>query len=358
LLGGTVDITVHRVEDKDHVKEIYKANGGSWGGTIVDEKFSDMLSGIVGKTCFELFKKENSYDYLELMRRFELKKRLTKADGSYKLTIDIPISLNDLCKVQNEGKAIGDLLQTPEFKNKGLMFRNKLRLSAECGLDLFTDPVKQITDHIQSLFEEQQEVREVTTLLMVGGFSESDVLQTRIRKTFPQCKLIAPQEPGLAVLKGAVIFGHDPLYITTRICRFTYGVEVYEVFTNGVHDPARKFIDEISGEERCNGVFDVYATVGQSVDITKPLKSKEYFPIKVNQQKMRLQVYLSNEKKPMYTDDESCTKLGDITVDISGLSSENQDVDVTMTFSRTEFEVKAIVKTTGKIVKANFDFLH
>jgi len=356
FVGGTVDITVHRVKDKDHIKEIYKANGGSWGGTIIDEKFCHMLSGIVGKTCFELFKKENSYDYLELMRRLELKKRLTKADGSYKLTIVIPISLDDLCKVQNEGKAIGDLLQTLEFKNKGLMFRNKLRLSAECGLDLFTDPVKQITDHIQSLFEEQ-EVREVTTLLMVGGFSESDVLQTRIRKTFPQYKLIVPQEPGLAVLKGAVIFGHDPLCITTRICRFTYGVDTSSSFIEGVHDPAKKYINKIDGRELCRDLFDVYVTLGQSVDIGEPLPPKTYIPTNVNQQAMLFLVYLSDEKKPMYIDEKSCTRLGKFKIDIGGLSSENQQVDATMIFSKTEIEVKATTRATGQTMKAHFDFL-
>jgi hypothetical protein len=43
---------------------------------------------------------------------------------------------------------------------------------------------------------------------MVGGFSESTILQEHIKKGFPDKNLFIPKEAGLAVLKGAVIFGH------------------------------------------------------------------------------------------------------------------------------------------------------
>ena len=35
--GGTIDITVHEVQQDGHLKELYHANGGAWGGTFVDK---------------------------------------------------------------------------------------------------------------------------------------------------------------------------------------------------------------------------------------------------------------------------------------------------------------------------------
>ena len=35
--GGTIDITVHEVQFDGHLKELYHANGGAWGGTFVDQ---------------------------------------------------------------------------------------------------------------------------------------------------------------------------------------------------------------------------------------------------------------------------------------------------------------------------------
>ena len=35
--GGTIDITVHEVQSDGHLKELYNANGGAWGGAYVDK---------------------------------------------------------------------------------------------------------------------------------------------------------------------------------------------------------------------------------------------------------------------------------------------------------------------------------
>ncbi|KAL5019192.1 hypothetical protein ScPMuIL_004914 [Solemya velum] len=45
--GGTVDITVHEVNKDGTLKEIHRANGGPWGGTMVDEEFLNFLNKTV-----------------------------------------------------------------------------------------------------------------------------------------------------------------------------------------------------------------------------------------------------------------------------------------------------------------------
>jgi hypothetical protein len=56
---------------------------------------------------------------------------------------------------------------------------------------------------------------------MVGGFSESPMLRNAVETAFPNRTLIIPEEAGLAVLKGAVLFGFEPRIISTRICKAT-----------------------------------------------------------------------------------------------------------------------------------------
>jgi hypothetical protein len=57
---------------------------------------------------------------------------------------------------------------------------------------------------------------------MVGGFSESEILQIEIRNAFPDLQLFIPMEGGVSVLKGAVIYGHSPKTLGIRLCNFTY----------------------------------------------------------------------------------------------------------------------------------------
>ena len=48
ITGGTVDITVHEVVDRDKLKELYWASGGAWGGTRVDKAFERFLGKLFG----------------------------------------------------------------------------------------------------------------------------------------------------------------------------------------------------------------------------------------------------------------------------------------------------------------------
>lgn len=44
LIGGTVDIIIHKILDDGKIAEVYKASGGAWGGTVIDEEFRKYLS--------------------------------------------------------------------------------------------------------------------------------------------------------------------------------------------------------------------------------------------------------------------------------------------------------------------------
>jgi hypothetical protein len=56
---------------------------------------------------------------------------------------------------------------------------------------------------------------------MVGGFSECELVQDAIRdKIGTSMKLIIPVEAGLAVLKGAVLFGLQPIRIVLKSDNF------------------------------------------------------------------------------------------------------------------------------------------
>jgi archaeosine-15-forming tRNA-guanine transglycosylase len=57
-----------------------------------------------------------------------------------------------------------------------------------------------------------------------------EIIQDKIKSFFPSYRVIVPEDAELAVLKGAVLFGHKPDYIVARIARYTYGVECQEDF--------------------------------------------------------------------------------------------------------------------------------
>ena len=118
---------------------------------------------------------------------------------------------------------LAESLPQTSFEGKITLSGDKLRVESSVMQDLFRETIDSIVNHLKQQFQEPG-VADISTILMVGGFSESAMLQNAVQKNFPDKRVVIPVEAGLAVLNGAVLFGHNPVSVTERVCRFTYGV--------------------------------------------------------------------------------------------------------------------------------------
>ncbi|CAG2233352.1 unnamed protein product [Mytilus edulis] len=301
-----------------------------------------------GKPALHKFRQENKSGQLDLQREFELKKRTIKSDQTSKTTIRVPVSLKDAYAAVS-GK---ELKSTHVAK----LEKDKLRLAPDTATDLFAEPCAYIVSHLQKIFDDPK-VKGTDTILMVGGFSESPLLQHEVKKAFPSKTIIIPPDAGLAVLKGAVQFGFDQTVISTRVCKVTYGIESSSPFDEGKDPEDKKFIDE-DGDVLCRGRFSKHVEIRQSVRIDEEIKEQIYSPVSSDQTSMAVDVWTSTNKNPRYTDERGCSLHGKISVELPDSKlGVCRDVGVKMIFGKTELEVKAIVKHTGKSTAAKFDFL-
>lgn len=65
-----------------------------------------------------------------------------------------------------------------------------------------------------------------------------------------------PIDSDLAVMKGAVIFGHKPSIIAQRISKYTYGFGKKKPFDRTKHDI--KHLETVKGYEKCTHLFDAF----------------------------------------------------------------------------------------------------
>lgn len=355
-LGGTVDITVHEVRDNGSLKELHKANGGDWGGTKVDALFTSLLADIFGKDVMETFSSENKYDFLDLLRDFETKKRTISPELNEKVTFNIPSSLSETVCVKNPGSNIKDVTSKSKYKTQVTWIRDKLRMDAELMRALFDESCEKIVAHIKELFM-QSSLKNVSSILLVGGFAESLMLQTAIREAFKNKTVIIPQEAGLAVLKGAVLCGHEPQNISGRICRYTYGIEIYKTFDRTIHPQFKKVM--INNKEHCKDIFHIYVRVGQIIEVGKPQVKETYIVTEPDQDSIDFRIFTSNNREPTYTTDVGCTHLGTLTIGMPDISKGlDRGAIFHMTFSGTEIAVTAVDKDNPeRAVTTKVDFL-
>ena len=342
------------------------ASGGPWGGTSVDNAFIQFIIDLFGKDMIRDFKRDNMEDYLQLLKDFEIKKR---SPVSKNIHLGVPLALmtmlTTLFDTKDKKACMKKVLEksTLPYKDKLSYANYKLKLPAEVFQGLFKPTVSKIVEHMKSLYIENS-LYDVNTILLVGGFSESKIVQAAVGDVFgPESKdqnlsgrrIIVPEESGLAVLKGAVYFGHIPNAISRRVSRFTYGIQSYPEFNPAKHPADKKVI--IGGVERCKDVFFPYVKKGEHI---KPgLKHSQVFQaLKPDQRKLECVIFISDKENPEYITETCCKKLGVLTIDLpAGQDGELVEFEEAMVFGETELQVKArdIYRNVEKEIK--FDLL-
>ena len=143
---------------------------------------------------------------------------------------------------------------------------------------------------------------------MVGGFSESALVQQAMRERFEtnDRKVLVPVESELCVLKGAVIFGHQPKCIRARVLRYSYGIETEPKFRQGIHDPENK--STVDGIDYCSHVFSMLVSAGTQIVNGEIIRQIFRYPTSLYET-ASFSVFVSFEDSPMYTTDSSCRLL-------------------------------------------------
>ncbi|XP_071140594.1 heat shock 70 kDa protein 12A-like [Mytilus edulis] len=351
LGGGTADITVHEKAANGHLKEKHRAIGNDCGGTSIDRRFFKLFEEIIGKTTMDSLKKESPLAYIDLIREFESVKRTVETETKTKVTMTIPVvALETSCqKVHN--KNLESLLADSSYSKDIKLAQDKIRINVEVFNKMFMPSVDSVISLMKEIFQDKS-LKDVTHLLMVGGFSDCQLMHDAVRQAFPEKKIIIPEEAGLAVLKGAVLFGHDPEYIQSRIMRCSYGVKTNVPWHEKKYD--RKHYAVMEGEERCDNIFSLIVGKDESVEAGMLVKKSFFTPFK-HQDKMEIMVYVSDETTPGYVDDDTCSLLCTPTITFSDTCEYRRWVDVEFVLGKTEIDLIAHDRNSGKAISAKFD---
>ncbi|XP_062582418.1 heat shock 70 kDa protein 12A-like [Saccostrea cucullata] len=346
--GGTADITVHEKVKAGKLRELHQASGGAYGGTAVDREFEKCLTDILGEKVMETLRKSKTEIYIDIFREFEVAKRTFTPDseGPIRMTISY-VALNELSE-KILGKTLVEL-----FKNvEGMRLKlDKLHIDVETIKRFFDPSIKELIQHMQQIMQNPQ-TDGITIILLVGGSADSKYIQSKVEKAFDSVRLIIPPEAGLAVLKGAVIFGHDPTLIKSRILRFTYGTGVCPDFDPTIHREDKKIT--IQGVDRCTDCFSVILSAGTEVEIGQE-KVQGYSAASCLQDGALVQIFCSPKKEVKYTDDPGCFLLGELYVPLPitrlmGIlnkgGGEAQPFIVVYIFGDTELKIMAIDAVT------------
>jgi hypothetical protein len=172
--GGTVDLTVRRLLSSKKIGEMTERSGDFCGGTYVDDNFLNFIESRVGKSAMNLLKERNYGQVNYMIQQFcYLVKIPFTGERSDFETFDWDIEKKCPALMKYVTGSIRDQLSEED----------------EWVIELDFDTIKSFFDPVISkilrLIEQQlRNCPDCSVMFLVGGFSESKYLQSRIINKF------------------------------------------------------------------------------------------------------------------------------------------------------------------------------
>lgn len=363
--GGTADITVvkviNRVEKLTYIEHVYRVTGGAWGANQVNNNYEVFLNKVLGSDVMDEFKRKYTLQYIEMMRDFEIQKKTLSTSGEKRTVgVKLPGELKELFR--NIRKIDIKRALDEKLKDKVKVVGDKLKIDVSIFKSFFEDCVQQIIDHINRTFMERG-CAFPSAMILVGGFSDAPIIREAIVDAFPVIKdIVSPLASSLAVLKGSVVFGHQPNIVTGRVCRETIGVSLQRTFIPEAGKIERTI--KIDGKLRADKSFEKMFSVNEIVKLGQ-IRTKEFQDLHEDKalrflrtQPKIFEVYSSDEEDPTYITDPGCKLKGMITVNPpNGKWPKRVEGYIDLETGGTEIIVRYRDKHTSQVTEEKINFM-
>jgi hypothetical protein len=318
--GGTVDLVMHEKKNGG-INNISESSGGTCGGSYVDENFFKYAAAKV--PFFTKWAAIHHAGLYELKREWLMQKVIFKG-GAEEVGVRLPLSFADMARAEGVQGNFQYLIMT----------------GAEMAA-VFNPVVEDVLQLIREQLANPMLTSPCQTMLLVGGFAESDYLFDKIRAEFKAKvpNIVRPPNPASAIIQGAVSFGFNPRVIMNHKARFTYGIAISEEFSESRHDPAKKFYAD--GRVFCSDRFLRFVSKGEDVQFDDEVEHTVY-PITADQKSVSVTLYSTKQRDPEYVTDEGMHKESSFVLDIakSTLGTKSK-ILVSLRFGATTIEVRA-----------------
>lgn len=124
-----------------------------------------MLKELLGKEVMKQFKMDNGADLLQLLRDFEVKKKLFKVGGD-SVTVRMPLSLIELFNDIEKSSISSAILSSKYIENLRLK-RDKLSIAGSLVETYYSETIQMIVDEVSSIMKHKR-CSDVNATMMAG----------------------------------------------------------------------------------------------------------------------------------------------------------------------------------------------
>ena len=291
------------------------------------------------------------------MNEFEMKKRGRRASEGKTTRIRLSRAFTSLVP-DHGGHDLAERFGSSYAVDDVKFIRNEYLCLGFTTMNKLFDPViKGIVKHLKNLLKSRA-LKRVEFFFLVGGFGESVLVQDTIKKQFrSQFTILVPNNVGIAVVRGAIMFGQRPGFIASREMSTAYCIEVYRLFDASIHPIEKK--GELEGVTYCKDCLGVLVKEGEVVHVEEK-RHFTYAPVTSGETSFEVGFYTpSNPDAKFLTEPEVGPAIAKVTVSSPDISKgKDREISVCLYFGGTEIKATVIDVTSKNTETASLDFLH
>lgn len=168
--------------------------------------FESIFANIFGKDVFKDFVGHYQSEYNDLVN--DLRRKI-KSHQNRKVTLHIPAGMMDELKDVGD-KHIRSAIQQSVYADCISNVNESIKISPEFFHNLFLEIGANVKKMLKDCFDSSSLSKVgYVNIIVVGNLANSAILTNTIKYAFPSHHLVAPPEPNVVVIKGAVIYGQE-----------------------------------------------------------------------------------------------------------------------------------------------------
>jgi len=361
--GGTVDLTMHRVEPataaagKCRLSEVFRSDCLPLGSSRLDERAEETIIKPLFSShppgAFEAWKRDHHHSYRSQMEEWEkVKRRFTGQKGV----------------VMNTATWLQQHLGAPDYLN---LTAQELK---EKVFDPVFDRIIEKAMYMLSVPRKSDGHSKADVLIIVGGLGSNRYFAERLTAA---CRFYVRQQPccpadvaAKAVVMGNTIHLQHPGVIMARVSRLSYGLGIATTPGHACHKLGSVFQAKGGKDVLCHNHFHKLVTKGDVVELGNWTKPCTVTPQRGSAAKITLSVSVySTEAEQTDHLGPHMTKVGEVKINVQKIvkkflgipvrkqASDDYKIDLQFRFGAAQFEVKAYDRTTGDEVMATVEFV-
>jgi molecular chaperone DnaK (HSP70) len=350
VLGGTVDSTVMELDENNELKQKQRSCGAVFGGIRVDGAFVEFLMKLIGFDIMDRFFQTCKQELLQLQKDFEIKKRMFNPVNGQNVVIKLPQMVRQIYEMNYKQK-LQLKIGNSEYGELVKLVGDNLHIDTDIMESFYNVVAEQITSHLVKILYSGTS-NDIKTLVLVGGFANSIIIQNVIQKKFPDITILMPTDPELSVMQGAVLYGYESTPILHMKAKYSYGIAIAMPYNVHEHNDDKRFTAD--GRPLCTDLFHRYIELGENIRIGEFVRTGSIFINRKDQRYLNVPIYLSSIDSPLYTSDNSCHFLGKVRITLVSNRKESAPITVRMALTYTELIVEVTDDGSGRTVRDVF----